>query len=177
MIHLMFDIETLGTTPDSVVLSVAAIRFNPVTGWIGESQEWLLDTEEQSELGRRMDEDTMAWWSKQDPVIVERMFSDLGRVSLSQFASEFKKLANNCDAIWAHGVTFDVGIIEHLMKQIGVSVPWSYGKVHDSRTLFSVFGDTRPKNRDQAHDALADCAYQIQGLIDLYEKFKNKELV
>ena len=181
MIDVMLDIETLGTRVDSVIMSVAAVKFNPKTGWIGDKQQWLLDVDQQLKvLNRSFDEKTIEWWSKQDSSVMESLFSenqDGSRVSIQTFASDFKKFMNGSDSIWAHGVAFDIAMIEHLLVSVGHAAPWSYGKVKDTRTLYEIFGDHRSKDRTGAHDALNDCVYQIHALVSLYEKFTKANLI
>ena len=66
-IHGMIDLETLGVNPDSVVMTLGAIKFNPFQNEEPHSPLYLrCDIEEQSEkLGRTIDDSTMEWWGKQ----------------------------------------------------------------------------------------------------------------
>ena len=76
----MIDLETLGSTPDSVILSIAAVKFDPFDDYqdrgITPDQlptlNILVDIDSQTD--RRIDESTVAWWSQQDPVIQESVF-------------------------------------------------------------------------------------------------------
>ena len=65
----MIDLETLGSTPDSVILSIAAVKFDPFDDYqdrgITPDQlptlNILVDIDSQTD--RRIDESTVAWWS------------------------------------------------------------------------------------------------------------------
>ena len=65
--HGMIDLETLGVNPDSVIITVGAIKFNPFDNVEPHNPLYLrCDIEEQSEnLNRKIDDNTMKWWSKQ----------------------------------------------------------------------------------------------------------------
>ena len=67
-VHGMIDLETLGVEPDSVIITLGAIKFDPYTNEDPHSGLYLrCDIEEQSEkLGRSIDDNTLAWWTKQD---------------------------------------------------------------------------------------------------------------
>ena len=60
-IHGMIDLETLGVEPDSVIITVGAIKFDPYTDVEPHSGLYLrCDIEEQSEqLGRTIDDNTI----------------------------------------------------------------------------------------------------------------------
>ncbi len=65
--HAMIDIETLGTEPGSVVLSVGAVKFDPFNNIEpNNGKHWMLDVDAQTNVGRLVDESTLAWWGKQD---------------------------------------------------------------------------------------------------------------
>ena len=84
-IHSMIDLETLGTQPDSVIISLGIIKFDPYTDAEPYEGNYLkLDIEEQNTLGRQVDEDTLAWWSKQDPKVRDEALTDEGRTGLTE---------------------------------------------------------------------------------------------
>ena len=76
--HAMIDIETLATTPEAVVLSVGGVKFNPYTNEEPHAHlEFRLDIDEQTALGRDIDEGTLQWWAKQPEHIRDKAFSVL----------------------------------------------------------------------------------------------------
>ena len=63
--HIMIDIETLATTPDAVVMSVGAVKFDPTSDQPPTSKTlWRPDIDEQTERDRHVSESTLEWWSK-----------------------------------------------------------------------------------------------------------------
>ena len=82
--HGMIDLETLGVEPDSVIMTLGAIKFNPFTDDEPHTPLYLkCDVEEQSEkLNRTIDDNTLAWWSRQPKDIQEEAFGDHNRVAM-----------------------------------------------------------------------------------------------
>jgi hypothetical protein len=166
---LMVDLETLAVSPESVVLSLGAVHFDPYSDWFGESIYFRINIDDQDALGREIDPGTLDWWSKQDPAIMEEAFSEEGRLSLAYAIDQFHKFAWGCDTFWSHGATFDLVIIENIYKQLKKPIPWNYWQLRDTRTLFDLGVDPEmPK--DNKHDALEDAVRQAIGVQNVYRK-------
>ena len=72
-VHAMIDLETLHTTPRTAVLTVGGVKFNPLDNSEPHSEFYYkLDLDSQD---RDVSDDTIAWWSKQDPKVQEEAFS------------------------------------------------------------------------------------------------------
>lgn len=99
----MIDLETLGVEPDSVVMTLGAIKFDPFSDTEPHSGLYLrCDVEEQSEqLGRSIDENTLAWWSKQSQAIQDEAFGDHDRVNMDELT---KQLNNGALDLTTFGV-------------------------------------------------------------------------
>lgn len=174
---IMLDIETLATSPDSVILTFGAVKFNPF-----KSDEEIKngiyvkpDVNEQIKLRRQVDQGTVDWWSKQPVEIKEEAFSEDGRISLDQFTIELNKFVVGANRIWAQGPTFDIVILENLYRQLGKPVPWPYYVIRDSRTLLKALRGDR-SNNTLLHNALADCVSQAQAIQDVVFKYDLTEL-
>ena len=168
----MLDIETLGTRPEAVVVTLGAVKFNPYTlDEPGPGIYMRLDADEQIALGREVREDTMLWWMSQaEDVREEALGEGADRIRLEEMYHQLNRFLVGADNIWCQGPAFDMVIIEDLYRQVGKPTPWQFWQVRDSRTLFGVFGDPRPKNRDSAHNALMDCVYQAMGIQQIYQQ-------
>ena len=58
----MVDIETLGVSNNSVILSLAAVEFNKSTGETGKKFYKKISIESCLEAGLVIDADTLQWW-------------------------------------------------------------------------------------------------------------------
>lgn len=169
--HLMVDLETMAVSPRAVVLSLGAVHFNPYGNGYGDKLYFKIDLDDQDKLGREIDPNTLDWWAKQDPAIMEEAFSPEGRISLADAMDQFHKFAWGCDCFWSHGAGFDIVILENIMRQLGRSLPWNYWQIRDTRTIFDLgFDPDMPQG--SKHDALQDAIRQAVGVQNIYAKMK-----
>ena len=69
--HLMIDLETLATTPDAAILTIGACKFDPRSNDIDATFYERIQLDSQENYDRTINEDTLAWWSKQDKKVQE----------------------------------------------------------------------------------------------------------
>jgi hypothetical protein len=174
--HGMIDLETLGVEPDCVVITIGAIKFDPFTDTEPHSGLYLrCDVDEQTNMGRTVDDNTLAWWAKQDEAIKEEAFGEHERSSMDQVTRAINKFCVGLDVLWCQGPLFDYAILQNLYKQVGKPAPWHYWQIRDSRTLFSMMPtDPRKAIQESLHNALADCYYQAKCVQQSYKHFGVK---
>lgn len=172
----MIDLETLDTRPSSTVLTLGAVKFNPLNFDEPHSELYIkLDLDEQDQMGRSASDDTIKWWGQQDPKIQEEAFSEDGRTSIASTISQLNKYLVNTDVIWAHSYGFDMTILEDLYRQSKMPIPWNFWQIRDSRTLFALLPeDPRKSMQTDLHNALADAYYQAKAVQIAYEKLGIK---
>ena len=184
MAHLMIDIETLGTTPDALILTVAAQSFDPVgDGYYNQSYYARVDFD--SQLDRKIEDGTLKWWATQNSMAREEAFSEDNRKPLEQVLDELGKLIWQSNAIWANGPTFDMTILEHAYKSYKKPLPWQYYRVRDARTVYMLKSDSAvlsnsqvtDVNRPASHHALDDCRRQIDLLQQTLRQLNIKEVI
>src|ERR1700721_3055421 len=66
MNHVMADIETLGTRPGSVILSIGAVAFDHRQG-LGPEFHVKINQQSSERAGLTVDKGTLAWWMRQSP--------------------------------------------------------------------------------------------------------------
>lgn len=167
----MIDIETLATTPDSVILTLGALKFDPTSSAEGDSIYHRLDVDSQLKIGRRVDDGTLEWWSKQALEVREEALGTTNRQSLDEVFASVSKFMVGVDSIWAQGPAFDIVILEDILRQLKRPCPWHFWQIRDSRTLFKLVNeDPRPKNFEGAHNALTDCYYQAKAVQKVFRQ-------
>lgn len=172
--HCMIDLETMSVTPDAVILTLGAVHFNPYGNGYGDKIYFRISIDDQDALGRQIDQSTLDWWAKQDPAIMEEAFSDQDRIPLKEAMDRFHKFAWGCDAFWSHGATFDLVMIENVLRQMGRPLPWNYWALRDTRTLFDLgFDPDMPTG--EKHNALQDAIRQAVGVQNVYAKLKIRQ--
>ena len=171
--HAMIDIETLGTKPNAVILSVGAVKFDPYTNNAPfEDRHWKIDVDAQTSKGREVNENTLAWWAKQDPEIREEAFSESGRIPVEPVMKELNSWINGCEVIWCQGPQFDMVILEDFFRDFGHHMNWFYWQVSDCRTLFKIMPvDPRKAIQEDLHNALEDSRWQAICVQKFYNDF------
>jgi hypothetical protein len=160
--HIMIDIETLGTNPDCVILSVGAVKFDPFGTTVPQHKTlWRPNIDQQLEAGRTVDEGTLEWWSKQAADIRENAFSTDDRIDLDDFFKSLNRYMTGADKIWCQGPQFDMVIIEDLYRQFDHHRNWAYWQVSDCRTIFNMMPvDPRKAIQQNLHRADEDAYWQ-----------------
>lgn len=174
---LMIDLETLGNTPQTPILSIGACFFNaqepnPLNkDKIGPTFELILQLDEQIARGRKPDGSTVQWWMSQSD---EARAAIVDKDKVAKPAEEVLNLfarwitENNKDVyVWGNGSTFDISILEDAFRDYGIKTPWGYNKVMDLRTYrrFVAKGE-KVKKLGVAHRALDDAISQARFVME-----------
>ncbi len=160
----MIDLETLATTPDAAILTIGAIKFDPTTDWI-DNDVFYTRVQCQDIDHRRVDPETVKWWSKQTAEAQAEVFEG-DSLPLAEALAALDLWMENDPIVWSQGASFDIVILEDAYKQFGILPPWKYWDIRDTRTAYycasarGFFEPFRPDNAS-AHvawkDAYAQC--------------------
>lgn len=170
MRNVMIDLESLGTTPHSVVLSIAVMEFElkhegPI---FGDFFEFIGDMEEQYvEHARMIDEATIEWWTSPEQAEAKKAWYKKSPTPISVLEEKLKKMIRTNTRVWAHGSDFDFPMLYSFLRDYGVAPMWIYNAVRDSRTIERELPiiRTRPNGLNFIkHDAKDDCATQVWSL-------------
>lgn len=165
VVHVAVDIETLGKTPSSVVLSVGLAAFT-VQGGIVSTWYAVLNREHQEAAGRKVDPDTLEWWAKQ-PIEAKAVLYEADEVSvplghhlsaIRRFINRFEEPPYELGGVWGFGSDFDNATLQDLN---GTREPlWDYRKNRCGRTLVAITKTPRPPSVGVQHHALDDARFQ-----------------
>ena len=181
-IHVMIDIETLGTGLESVITQISAIPFDRERVYIRERFDTYLDINAQQDAYRVVEHGTLQWWLSQSDEARERLQEGLknavhpgaalyemrnwpsmhGRSGWTGFAG-----------IWSKGPAFDLAMIDHLSIEFADNSPFMgcFRNYRDVRTMQDFVTDEQKQEINQgisalipggAHDAVWDCVYQAK---------------
>jgi hypothetical protein len=163
--HTMIDIETLSTTPTSVIVTLAAVKFS-FSSDATESFCVNINPRESKHLGLDISIETLDWWRKQKPEATKSW--QHSQIDLSSALDMFDVFCgiDSQQKYWAQGSYFDMPIIESSYRILGRKVPWKYYNVYDTRTIFYVADlDVKTAQRvGEYHSAIDDCRTQIAWL-------------
>lgn len=165
MKHICIDIETLGTKPGCIILSIGAVAFDMATGETGNKFYINIDATDSQRHGLTIEASTVLWWLKQDKQ-AKQSLEDCP-VSLEVAFNSFEVWLENNNSIdceiWANSPSFDLSVLEYAFNKLGMKTPWFYWQERCIRTLVA-FNKELKKSiiNDLPHDALHDCLYQIK---------------
>lgn len=176
MIHATIDLETIDTCPQATVLSLGGVKFDPTNNSEPHSELYLkISIDDQDKLGRTVSDDTIAWWSKQNPKIMEEAFDQTNAVSVDEALRQISKWTVGVDTLWGQGYGFDYTILEDMFRRGGKPIPWNFWIIRDSRTLFGCCQqDPRKAIQNDLHNALADAYYQSKAIQMAYKELGLK---
>ena len=178
----MIDIESLDTTPDCVILTIGAVRFDPKGLGVVEKLELRPTIEDQTEIyNRSINEDTLRWWSTQSEAAQEEAMGDFGRESLSDCMEKLYKFCWNRRAVWSNGASFDCVVMESAWRQVSDKpnpIPWPFWTIRDTRTLYEIAGvSLKDGGHSTSHKAVEDAERQAIVVQKAYTKLIKAGLV
>jgi hypothetical protein len=161
---IMIDIESLDTSPNCVILTIGAVRFDPKGMGVIEKLELRPMIEEQTEkFNRVINEDTLRWWSTQSEDAMEEAMGDRDRISFKDCMEQLYKFCWNRRAVWSNGASFDVVAMES-----------------DTRTLYEIAGVSLKDKKygtSTTHKAVEDAEHQAIVVQDAYRNLIKAGLV
>jgi len=177
MRHIMVDIESLGTQPGSVILSIGAVVFGK-TG-MGETFYRNINILSQLLAGLTTDPETIAWWAKQSGAARGSLFP--GQVSLFTALTDFTAFVKRDDCLWAKGPDFDMMMINEAYRALGTKPSWSFRNTRDVRTILAIgknldLPSWPPMDERTKHHALHDAEYQALQVTEVLEKLGTWQL-
>jgi hypothetical protein len=172
-IHGMIDLETLDVKPTATVLSLGAVKFNPLTSDEPHSELYLkILVDDQDRLGRTSSDSTIEWWSQQDLEVMEEAFDQTGAVTVEEALAQLNKWVVGVDEIWGQGYGFDITMLEDMYRNIGKPIPWQFWQISDARTITKRMPkDPRKDMQTNLHNALADAYFQAKSVQIIFKHF------
>ena len=178
---IMIDIESLDTTPDCAILTIGAVRFDPRGSGVVERLELRPTLEDQTDIyNRRISDDTLRWWSEQDPSAIEEAMGDNGRRPFKECMETLYKFCWNRRAVWSNGAPFDLVVMEHAWRQTSDKpnpIPWAFWTMRDTRTLWEIAGvKLQSDGHVTSHKAVEDAERQAIVVQQAYMKLMKAGL-
>lgn len=173
---IMIDLETLATSPNSAILTIGAIKFDPFGDDLKdptcEKFYVRVDLDSCDELGLEVNDDTLAWWSQQSKEAQDEAFSSDNRIHIREAFNQLYKFCWGAKRVWSHGASFDTVICENIFRKLNKAVPWKFWEVRCTRTLFDIGIDPQ-RPPVLKHHALEDAWNQAVGVQHVFQKLRG----
>lgn len=177
VLHVMLDLETMSLAKDAAIVSVGAVRFDPMTGEVfrdtGFYQVVTLSSSMRS--GGRLDAATIYWWIKQgEGARTAILGADGGGLLIETVLKEFNAWFREfrIDGLWGNGSDFDNVILENTYTRLGWTPPWSYRQNRCYRTMAALRPDVTLVREGTFHNALDDAITQAAHLCKIFETYR-----
>lgn len=181
---VMADLETLGTRPGSIIISIGATKFDE-NGPYGEPFYMRIDMQSCVDAGLLIDVDTVKWWMKQSDEARAEFQKDAGHLyqalesfsfwcdalfvrkfSISERRMVVNPSANSNIELWGNGANFDNALLKAAYDKVGLEAPWEFWNDRCYRTLKAMYPHIKmPKRTGTHHNALDDAISQVNHLI------------
>lgn len=171
MNHVMVDLETLGTSPDTAFISIGAVKFDPNTGEMDTNTFYKRIDWESATKSRSIKASTILWWFQQSEAA--RLEVCKQGEPLTDVLSSFRAWFPEDGVIWGNGSTFDVSILQHAYDE---NPPWKFWAVHDVRTVVALCEGKIDRSQfvfdGEKHNALHDAIYQAKYVSAMWQAIK-----
>ena len=180
---ISLDLETLGTAPGSVILSIGAVAFNiddPTHRWLPASLprfDVAIDTASAVAEGLTIDPDTVMWWLRQSDEARHAMAQKQGQAApLHAALRAFREfvgvdtVGSDTVRIWGNGSDFDNVLLAEAYRKHGIAAPWKFWNNRCLRTLRAMNPDVPRVKPRLAHDALSDAEAQAATILVINHK-------
>jgi hypothetical protein len=150
----IFDVETLGKESNSVILSMAAIYFNPDDK---PSPKEMLDgsffvkfdvADQMKRLQRKVGKTTMQWWAKQCDIVREASFKPSPKHDMKfedgyELMRKWAESKNDANCwVWARG-NLDQLVLDSIEEQLEIKPIWTFSRWRDVRTAVDFLYNTK----------------------------------
>jgi len=184
----MIDLETMGTGPDSAIVSIGAVLFDPLADGegllTGEGQgEWYrrVSLADAMHQGGQADASTILWWLQRTAAarreLVGRSESMLESLSSLGY---WMRLHGVCE-LWANGADFDLVILAGAYRRASIAKPWEYKQQRCFRTLRALYPHAektvhQSDDADTRHHALADARWQARVAVAILREMRMDQV-
>jgi hypothetical protein len=160
----MMDLETLGTEPGCIVLSIGAVMFDPDLG-LGADFYAAIEKEDCERYGLKFSPRTDQWWERQSSDAKKAAFT--GGTTLRSALAAFDRfyIDNAGTHLWGHGASFDAPVLQAAYRALGWEEPWQYNATRCTRTLYELAGVEPDRSKGTHHNALDDARNQAEAAI------------
>ena len=189
MQDIMIDLETMGTTASSAIVSYGAAQFDWRTGEIGHTIYRVVDLSTSFHYNRTVEAGTIYWWLQQSDLARQALVQDDNREDAFGAMQSLESFIVGCGnpqklKLWGNGPTFDNAMIRDYFKTVmDKDLPIPFWNDRCVRTVKGFYPDqlwyqwklNNPRSGTY-HNALDDCKYQIKYLCHILNELEVSEM-
>jgi exodeoxyribonuclease VIII len=171
--HIMLDLETMGTRPDAPIVAIGAVAFNAM-GVTDETFYHVVSLHSAVRSGAVIDPSTVMWWLRQGDsarnALTEAQDEAIELdVALRDFMQFVCAYGDSLKGVWGNGASFDNVLMHESGKRCRVPM-WEFWKDKCYRTAKGMYPDVGMNRSGTHHNALDDARSQAEHLIAISAK-------
>lgn len=171
--HVMLDLETLGTRPNAPVVAIGACRFTRTEVLTGVQNTFYATIDLESAVRdseASIDATTVKWWLNQEAA-PRAQIANASR-QIHEILISFRYWIDgisDLEGIWGCGAAFDNVILAETYRRAKLPVPWKFWQDRCYRTI----REENPSVKEDArtgthHNALDDAIHQAKHLVKIW---------
>jgi DNA polymerase III epsilon subunit-like protein len=171
MNDVMVDLETLGTLPGSIILSIGAVAFDEMEvaekGFYRSVKRITCEN-----FGLTADPKTEAWWEEQSEEARKVLIDPTG-VSIYNALYDFNEWLSQYGEnvrVWGNGANFDNPLLAVAHAKTMVKPRYKFWNERCYRTVKNQFPDIKLERTGTYHNAMDDARSQAQHLVEICQK-------
>ena len=177
LVHVVIDLETMGTQPGCAVVAIGAVVVDPhnTDSPMDNTFSEHITLESNVAHGLRLEPDTVRWWLDQSDTARASVIG--ASASLQSALIRFDDFLNDaCGGdryrlrIWGYGSDFDNAVLAAAYRAVGFDVGWPYWANRCLCTLLATHPVERVKP-EVPHIALNDAIAQARTLVVITDKY------
>jgi len=159
--HIMVDLETMGTGNEAAIVSIGAVKFDPMGAGVDDAFYVGVSLASSTAYGLKLDAGTVLWWMDKERDTARRALLASDFVDLPSALEGFGMwLGEKSLPVWGNGATFDNVILRNAYAKVGLDCPWSYRDDRCFRTLKNLAPGVESPEVGMLHQALDDATAQ-----------------
>jgi DNA polymerase III epsilon subunit-like protein len=179
MKNIMIDLETMGTSSNSAILTIGAVEFDKDLGILDRFYE-IVDLQSCLDRGFEVKADAFYWWLRQSKEAKDSL-TEKKKLDIKDVLGNFQKFLGKNNIvnlqIWGNGADFDNVILQNAFKRFKVTNPWPYYSNRCFRTLAYSFPSLNIEKTEVNHRSVDDAEYQAKYLIELVNEHKLQNVL
>jgi hypothetical protein len=167
--HVMLDLETMGTRPNAPIIAIGAVPFDAKGVYSGFYCN--IDLESAVNEGHAVvDPATVLWWMEQSGEARSSLRGDKRPVHTALYEFRTWLKAIDLDGLWGNGASFDNVILSETYRRVGIAAPWPFYMDRCYRTMKNMYPLIKLDREGVHHNAMDDAKSQANHLIKIWRE-------
>lgn len=162
--HVMIDLETMGTRPTAPIIAIGAVTFDGEE--INDTFYANVDLQSSVDSGAVVDPKTVMWWMQQSDDARGALIASANLVELSVALDRFSSwLPKGIGGVWGNGASFDNVILSESYRRLNLTPPWPFWADRCYRTMKNMHPDVEMERNGTHHNAVDDAKSQAKHMM------------